>query len=86
MVEIPRSESYNRNFDRHYDKAEALCLICAKGIKNLDRAKWVHVVGGGTFAAEPGDPPEHPSADMGAQPVGPDCAKKHPELPYLKDR
>ena len=83
MVAIKRNNNYTAvSQQNHHTGGASPCVVCGKPIHNIKRASWIHVVAGGAMAAEPGDPVD-PWSDCGYQPVGPECAKQHPELPYL---
>ncbi len=83
MKKLPeRTSDYDRNESKAGDHLP--CLVCGRGIKNEGRAKWVHVIKGGSYAWEPGDAVD-PAGDLGAYPIGPECSKKYPDLPYLPE-
>ncbi len=84
VVKIVESPDFSANRHKYSAKQGDAphCIICGRPIRALKRASWVHVIEGGGYAAEPGDE-IRPRADCGCHPVGPDCRKAHPELPYL---
>lgn len=86
LIEYHNSEHYTFNTRRMGNLRGNLtpCLICGKGIKNLDKAAWVHVVAGGGMILRPDLEWEDGLSDLGAQPIGADCLRQHPELkPYV---
>lgn len=52
------------------------CVRCDAKV-NLDKCKWVHVIGGGGMVLHPDSESEYVSdaADLYMHPVGPECAK-----------
>jgi len=61
---------------------ETPCIVCGKGCTTSGNAVWVWMHEGGSYLVD-GEEGErlnaegHSNADLGAQPVGPDCYKKH---------
>lgn len=68
------------NLDRRDDFEP--CYICGRPLDTrADGTRWIRVVDGGDSAAEQGEEID-PAGDLGLQPVGRDCLKKHrPALP-----
>lgn len=85
VIAIPTSDQYNKNY-QGVSGHNGPCVICGKACKS-NRYGLIEVAGGG-LAALPGSPEADPDYDegsfLGVQPIGNDCARKHPELkPYL---
>lgn len=66
------------------------CILCGANIRRPDNAVYVHEhYGGGTIVTEAEadalNAAGRGSEDLGGQPIGPECAKKHRKVlaPYL---
>lgn len=81
MIPVPYNS--NRKVDPMMREGYEPCLICGRPT-NYKRAAVVHVHGGGAvIVTEEEAASMNPAADLGAQPIGPDCLRRHPELrPY----
>lgn len=71
----PRTKFIDPDFRRE-PKTQLWCCRCQKDIRGAYRV--VHLVNGGAFALHPGDEGKYAadSGDLGAHPIGPDCARK----------
>ena len=75
--------------DYRHEAKENPCCACGKSIKGRSKL-FVHVIRGGStllhpedealFKAEVDDPAF--GGDLGALPIGPDCAKKYPGFTF----
>ena len=86
MIEIPKHQNYNKNFDRPYKKDVDVyrCVICGRPCPEPKYMINEHK-GGGTAVTEQEAATLDGAGDMGMQPIGADCLKKHPELrPYVQ--
>lgn len=86
MIEIPTSPKRTANEDRYgHPGGKTPCYICAKPIANERIRHMIHVhCGGGMAVTEEEAAKLDPAGDLGGQPIGPECLKKHPELkPYV---
>lgn len=86
MIAIPRTRPAK---PRPCGDNEIRCVVCYQPVKTEDHPLWLWVHDGGAAAvtadegkrlnADGGE-----GADLGLQPIGRACLKKHPELkPYL---
>ncbi len=68
---------------------EAPCVICNRPVKLLARTKmvWVHKGGSHVVTVDEGNrlnDAGEAGGDLGGQPIGSDCLRRHPEIvPYL---
>lgn len=89
MIAIPYSPDFTHNRSRNGGAVGlyGFCIICGKEIKNPLKAHYLHVHnGGGDIVSEEEAARLDPAADLGGQPVGSDCWRKHPELHrYARD-
>lgn len=84
MLTIPKSPKHNANMDRAGELEP--CIVCGKGIKNLNKAKWLNTVFG-SEAITPAEAAQFTPGELsGAFPIGPDCLRRHPELRPYTDR
>ena len=65
---------------RRQPKTNFFCVLCQRDIKD-ETARWMHEVDGGGAICHVSDSAHYEATpgDLGAQPVGPHCAKKIPE-------
>lgn len=83
LAEIQNGDAWERNGRKqpgHYPR----CRICNLPIKNEERAVWVreHFGGGWIVTESEGDQISaagFASWDLGGQPIGPECYRKHKE-------
>lgn len=81
MIKIP----YHKNLLKNLNKYPAgfkqhPCCICGKACPYPSKYMvWEHN-GGGWLVTEEEAKKLNPGADLGPQPVGSDCWKKHPEI------
>jgi hypothetical protein len=89
--EIELDNDYHLNSERFpaNGRNKAPCAVCGRAVRT-DKPFWtVHLHHGGWTAvteeeAETLNATGHAHSEMGFHPVGPECAKKYPELkPYL---
>lgn len=82
MIKIPTSASYSKNYAGHSGEHEP-CCVCGKAVKAPRH--YLHMHCGGSHAVTEAEAATLPdNADLGMQPVGADCLRKHPELrPYV---
>lgn len=81
MLTIPKSPKHNANMDRAGELEP--CIVCGKGIKNLDKAKWINTVFGSEAIMPHEEAQFKPGELSGSFPIGLDCLRRHPELkPY----
>lgn len=61
--------------NRRTGRGDRVCCRCNRELKGS--ARWVHVIGGGFRVLHPDDEARYQpdDDDMGAQPIGMDCAK-----------
>jgi hypothetical protein len=83
MIDVPRSDSYNKIFTG-VSSGDGPCCICGKNIRAAKR--FVHIHNGGeSLVTEVEAATMDEAADLGLQPIGEDCIRKHPEVkPYLQ--
>jgi hypothetical protein len=84
MIPIPQSPNYRKNVAAYTAFSEP-CIVCGKAIKDANRVRYLAI----TIYMEallPSEIDTYPSdKQQGCFPIGPDCARKHPELkPYLR--
>jgi hypothetical protein len=85
-IAIPRNPSQKT---RPCGDDEAECVICGRPVKLQGHRffLWEHCGGGTAVTLEEGErlnATGHGGGDLGGQPIGRDCLRKHPELkPFL---
>lgn len=89
VTEIPYHPRYTTNF-QGVTKGDELgpCVVCGKAVK-APGVYFVHAVEGGGYVCTPDEDAARfgRSDDLGLQPIGSDCVRKHPELaPYVRKR
>lgn len=86
IIAIPYDRRYEQNFQGE-TKGESLgpCVICGKAIKAPGKY-FVHVMNGGdSVCTSDEDFYVDDAGDLGLQPIGSDCLRRHPELkPYVR--
>ncbi len=71
-----RSAAYSKNSEACREDDQ--CCVCGKGIKEGKAAGWLHVHDGGASVVTEAEAETMPEAgDMGMQPIGADCLRKH---------
>ena len=87
MITIPRHPDYSKNFNRPCRDADVYrCVICGRTCPEPKYMLHEHE-GGGTAVTEQESARLDEAGDMGMQPIGADCLKKHPELkPYVQEQ
>ncbi len=76
-VKVPSSAHYSENRAKYPCRGESYpCAVCGKPVNNPKH--YLHIEG--CWALEPGEAVKDESADLGLQPVGTDCLRRHPEL------
>lgn len=88
MIRILTNDNYSEMQDRFPCKGDAYpCVICGKPCPTPKFMLWCHMGGSHAVTQEEGEKLNaegHGGADLGAQPIGVDCLRKHPELkPYV---
>lgn len=82
MLKLPVHASYGKNYlgVGEYDP----CCVCGKAVKAP--RTYLHVHAGGAAVVTEDEARTLPAnADLGMQPVGPECLREHPELkPYVQ--
>lgn len=82
-----RSKDYRKNMITFPAGDAYRCIICGKPCKNPKYLVWEHLGGGTVVTMEEGkrlNAAGKEGADLGGQPIGSDCLRKHPELrPYV---
>jgi hypothetical protein len=83
MIKFEATKNRNKNIARFWSINDK-CRLCGKPISNPNNIHWIHEHdGGGVAVTEDEAKTMSASADLGAQPIGPDCWRKHKELhPY----
>lgn len=60
------------------------CVVCGREVKTARYFVHEHNGGGLAVTEEEAEQMDEYADDMGLQPIGPDCLRKHPELkPYV---
>lgn len=62
---------------RHLKPNQTPCVICGKGIDEDKITHGLHESGLGVFVKADGSEPVEPAAEMGFQPIGPECRRKY---------
>ena len=84
-VEIETSPNYHKNYGGICGDGEP-CAICGKEVKPSSKtAHYIRMGRGGGHAVTNEEADADPGGDLGCQPIGPDCWKKHPELHVLEN-
>lgn len=72
------------NLDRRDDFQP--CLICGRPVDTKSAGtRWIHVIEGGSHAAEPGDVIDQ-AGDLYFHPIGSDCLRNQPALKPVAKR
>jgi hypothetical protein len=86
-IKLPRSPAPKARAPRDN---ECACVVCDRPVK-MDAPVWVlWIHGGGAEAVTAAEGERRNAAggeasDLGTQPIGPDCLRRHPELkPYAR--
>jgi hypothetical protein len=80
-----QSPNYDRNESR-CEPDETPCKLCGRPIKDQSKAKQLHFGTGNAVLITEDEPEVGTADDCGYFPVGPNCARKYPELkPFLTD-
>lgn len=87
QLQIPTNENYSSNQDKFPCKGNTYpCVVCGKPCPNPKFMLWVHCGGDTAVTIEEGErlnAAGEEGSDLGSQPIGVDCLRKHPELkPY----
>lgn len=90
VIRLVRNANYSKNYNGFTPgDSEGPCVICGRAVK-APAKYWVHEVNGGGEACTPDEDEQHyqhDGGDLGAQPIGANCVKLHPELkPYIRRR
>lgn len=66
------------------------CILCGRECKNAKFFVWEHNGGGTLVTPQEGEELNetgHSGADLGLQPIGSDCLKKHPQIkPFVVEQ
>lgn len=77
-----KSDRYDQNVKA--TRSEHLpCILCGRECKHPKFFVWEHNGGGTLVTLQEGEELNeagHSGADLGLQPIGPDCLKKHPQI------
>lgn len=85
LLDLPeRSNNYHRNAERH---AGVPCVLCGKKVETK-KSHWDLVVVSGYAVARSDEEAKQyeidrcgsHAGDYGAEPIGPDCLRNHPDL------
>lgn len=77
-----KSPAYDKNLGIRKNHVER-CMICGKPCLDAKYFAWEHCGGGTLVTREEGErlnKSGKAGGDLGYQPIGPECLKKHPEL------
>ena len=88
MIEIPFNDKLIERNEKLYGCNDCShCIICNKPVDtDAKRTLWVRIVHGGCYIGTEAEGEAEPAADLGYYPIGPDCARRHPELAQYIDR
>lgn len=86
MMKIPHHKNLLSNLERFPAKhGEHPCCVCGKPVKRPFKLAVHEHNGGGYIVTEEEAAALARNADLGLQPIGSDCLRKHPELkPYVQ--
>lgn len=86
-MRIPDHPRYSTNFRGEAKGTDVgPCVVCGKPVKAPGKL-FVHVIDGGGSVCTPDEDDAHwgRNDDLGIQPIGSDCARRHPEMkPYIR--
>lgn len=86
-VPIPDNPRYSDNARKAYTTGFNPCIVCGKPCKiNDPKTYWIRVGPYGRSYAIPRNTPDQGAAEMGCDPIGPDCLRNNPKLRVLAFR
>lgn len=88
MIEIPYTDDYKKNIERHNFGDSLPCIVCGRPIK-AERPAMLRIFWGSHIVtdaeAEQIIAEEGGGGDLCYYPIGPDCLRKNPQVaPYVK--
>ena len=79
-IEIPMTKTYFKNYNGCSDAGEP-CVVCGKEVRSDSKtAHYIRLGRGGTHAVTNEEADANLASDLGVQPIGPDCWRRHPQL------